>query len=222
MLRYVLMDLRLFDTDTGKDSSRKGLLWLLESLTRWNQLYLKDNPGTPLLYQSGIRYAVPEQFQKAKNSPLRVISEALKNTRDRKVLEALDEINAMCGGEHFRDIPALIENREGDCDNVACYRVAELRHRGIAAQPYITWRRRPTGGMTYHALVRWPDGSSEDPSLLLGMGGEEKAKERAEEIRKNAEREQMAIAALKKKHSGVSIPSLSLPVEWDGIDWGDQ
>ena len=34
----------------------------------------------------------------------------------------------------------------------------------------------------------WPDGSSEDPSLLLGMGGAAKAKERHEEERKLAER----------------------------------
>jgi hypothetical protein len=42
--------------------------------------------------------------------------------------------------------------------------------------------------MIYHAIVQWPDGSSEDPSLILGMGGASRADDRREEIRKNAER----------------------------------
>ncbi len=86
-----------------------------------------------------------------------------------------------------------------NCDNVASWRVAELRQAGIQARPWMTKRTRPDGGTTYHALVQWPPfgagnlgneskWTSEDPSLLLGMGGASRTAERAEEIRKNKER----------------------------------
>jgi hypothetical protein len=81
-----------------------------------------------------------------------------------------------------------------NCDNVATWRAAELRQAGIPANPYMTNRVRPDGGTTYHVLVQWPPmtwcpyPTLEDPSLLLGMGGAERAADRAEEIRKNAER----------------------------------
>lgn len=86
-----------------------------------------------------------------------------------------------------------------NCDNVASWRAAELRELGIRAQPYITWRRRPDGGMTYHVIVRWPDGTAEDPSLLLGMGGAAKEQDRREEERKLAERMVDFIEGIKAK-----------------------
>ncbi len=81
-----------------------------------------------------------------------------------------------------------------NCDGLACWRAAELRQAGIPARPMMTKRKRPDGGTTYHALVVWPPfgstphESSEDPSLLLGMGGTDRAADRAEEIRKNEDR----------------------------------
>ena len=98
-----------------------------------------------------------------------------------------------------------------NCDNLAAWRVAELRQGRIPARPYMTKRRRFDGGVTYHALVIWPSlaelcrlglipaallrgrddvdyETSEDPSLLLGMGGARRIRDRAEEIRKNRER----------------------------------
>ena len=98
-----------------------------------------------------------------------------------------------------------------NCDNLSCWRAAELRQAGIKAAPYMTSRTRLDGGTTYHALVVWPslrdlvrDGvlteeairgrddvdfqTTEDPSLLLGMGGDRRSYDRAEELRKNQER----------------------------------
>jgi hypothetical protein len=74
--------------------------------------------------------------------------------------------------ENWQDIPTLLETGFGDCEDLACYRVAELNTWGIIAGPYIKWRRNPkTGNYTYHALVRRPDGKIEDPSRALGMNG---------------------------------------------------
>ena len=75
--------------------------------------------------------------------------------------------------ENWQDIPNIIEQGEGDCEDLSCWRVAELRHvAGIRARPFITWRQMPNGSLRYHALVKWPDGRIEDPSLALGMRGE--------------------------------------------------
>ena len=79
--------------------------------------------------------------------------------------------------EHWQDIPHIIEAGMGDCEDLACWRVAELRHvAGIRARPFITWRKSGKGSLRYHALVKWPDGRIEDPSLALGMRGEMKRK----------------------------------------------
>jgi hypothetical protein len=75
-----------------------------------------------------------------------------------------------------------------NCDNVASWRAAELRELGVNAKPYITWRQRPDGGYTYHVVTRYPDGTIEDPSLLLGMGGIARDADRKEEERKLGER----------------------------------
>lgn len=72
--------------------------------------------------------------------------------------------------EEWRGIAALHEEREGDCEDLACARSAELIARGgRSARPVFRWRR--LGRLSvYHILVRHSDGGIEDPSLLLGMG----------------------------------------------------
>lgn len=70
--------------------------------------------------------------------------------------------------EVWQDIPTLYAAGFGDCEDLACARIGELRAQGVHAMPYVTWR--DVGGRTiYHALVRWPDGRIEDPSRALGM-----------------------------------------------------
>lgn len=73
--------------------------------------------------------------------------------------------------EIWQDIPTTLARGFGDCEDLACWRIAELQQEGIAAMPYITWRKRRDGGTVYHALVRHPDGLIEDPSRALGMHG---------------------------------------------------
>jgi hypothetical protein len=201
MLRHVLFDMAMFDGEDDRANSQKRVLWLLEALTRCDQLYLQNHPDTPLIYQSGIKYIVPAQFEKTDVPEIAALRDFLKaKGAPQSLFDALDKIyNIVGGGEIFREIPRIIENGGGDCDNVASWRAAELRQLGIDAQPYITWRTRPDGGMTYHVIVRWPDGSSEDPSLLLGMGGASRASDRAEEERKLGERLGNFVAALKAR-----------------------
>jgi hypothetical protein len=190
LLRHILFDVEFFADEADRANSQKRVLCLLEALVWCNRLYLQQHPDTPLIYKSGIKYKVPAQFEKEKLPEIDTVGKFLKSKgAGDDVMRAFKALSDMCGGgEHFREIPRIIENGGGDCDNVASWRAAELRELGIDAKPYITWRQRPDGGYTYHVIVLWPDGSSEDPSLLLGMGGEARAADRREEERKLGER----------------------------------
>ena len=204
-LRFVLFDLTLFAKGDDPKESRKDLGWLLEGLCQRDMAFLKEHPDTPLLYQSGVTYERPAQFQ-----GLCPEASVLKNAlgpmaADPQVADALETVQAALGGERFRDIGRIIEKGEVDCDNLGCWRAAELRQNGIAASPFITWRQRSDGGTTYHVLVRWPDNTLEDPSLLLGMSQPERAADRQEEIRKNNERIQMVKDAAAKKPLPTSV-----------------
>ncbi len=194
MLRFVLFDTTLFSDAEDVEAARLNLMWILEALCQRDQTYLQQRPSTPRLYRSGVKYEVPAQFD-GECEESRVLREALGSAaKRREVAKVLDLVQQVFGGERFRDIGRILEKGAVDCDNLACWRVAELRQAGIKARPYMTHRTRPDGGTTYHALVLWPPfGSvkyetSEDPSLLLGMGGSGRTAERAEEIRKNQER----------------------------------
>lgn len=72
--------------------------------------------------------------------------------------------------EYWKGIAETLEDQQGDCEDLACWRCAEIivRER-IAAEPI--FRYRNVGRLSvYHILVRYPDGRVEDPSALLGMG----------------------------------------------------
>ncbi len=85
------------------------------------------------------------------------------------------------GQEDWQDIPTTLALGYGDCEDLACWRAAELQVRsGIAAWPSFIWRRNPrSGGLLYHIQVSHPhaqvrvDGTrnwlTEDPSRRLGM-----------------------------------------------------
>lgn len=74
------------------------------------------------------------------------------------------------GTEVWQDIPTTLKLGYGDCEDLAVYRCGVLQAKGILATPLITWRRS-AGRTVYHALVQWPDGKVEDPSLARGMRG---------------------------------------------------
>ncbi len=210
MLRYVLLDLRLY-RDGNPRLNTKGLLGFLDALTYWNEIYLDEHPDTPPLYQSGVRYALPEPFQRGMPSASK-IREALlaAGLPDQMAGELADTIAT---GEHFRDIPALLENRRGDCDNVAAMRAAELRTVGVDASVCLTEHKRDDGGTTYHAFTRWPDGTGEDPSRILGMGGRHPNAMRARvaELANLAERrENLAASVAAYQNTGRSLSGSDL------------
>ena len=92
------------------------------------------------------------------------------------------------GREDWLDAPAVVRQRYADCEDLAAYRAAELRVAGHDdVEPVIKWQWIPRemmirqgypvhklpgkGVWLVHCCVRWPDGRVEDPSKILGMGG---------------------------------------------------
>lgn len=74
--------------------------------------------------------------------------------------------------EDFAIVPAIIARGWGDCDDLASWRVAELRMQGEKAKIRIQWRKYENGRKLYHVVVRRANGDIEDPSRILGMGAE--------------------------------------------------
>jgi hypothetical protein len=78
------------------------------------------------------------------------------------------------GFDEWQDVPDTIARRSGDCEDLACWRVAELRCGGeYGATHLITVEDMPDRNgqivTTYHICVLRADGSKEDPSRRLGM-----------------------------------------------------
>lgn len=79
--------------------------------------------------------------------------------------------------EEFADCLTVCRRGWGDCDDLVAWRVAELRVLGdpklglspCKATIKVYWREW-FEGRGFHAEVRLPDGSVEDPSRFLGMG----------------------------------------------------
>lgn len=91
------------------------------------------------------------------------------------------------GREDWPDVLEVYRLRWGDCEDLAAIRAAELRVAGVECEPVIKWQWIPRemmlaqgypadklpdrGVWMVHCCVRFPDGSVEDPSKILGMGG---------------------------------------------------
>ncbi len=192
-LRHIHVETTMFENEDIVNETQRDLCWWLEALTQRNQSYLKARPNTPPLYRSGVVYERPNQTR-GDVTEVRLLREALGRKANRADLaQVLDLVQQVLGGEHFCDIGVILERGAIDCDGLACWRAAELRQLGVRAVPWMT-HRKANGGTIYHALVRWPPfasipyETSEDPSLLLGMGGEARAADRRKEIEKNVER----------------------------------
>jgi hypothetical protein len=137
---------------------RAGVMGLMLENCAW----LYEYPQTPLLYQSGCFYK-PEK----------------RETQGSKVVQY---------GEDWQTIPYVMHAGFGDCEDLGAWRSAELRMlpfmlkfkatgikdkslitKGIKATPFIKVRQMPGGSWRAHVVVKWPNGTIEDPSAKLGM-----------------------------------------------------
>lgn len=73
------------------------------------------------------------------------------------------------GLEDFFDIPTLLEQGYGDCEDLAAWRIAEYWFTGNYASPLVTWTEYDNGDIEFHVQVHTPQGI-EDPSWVKGMG----------------------------------------------------
>ena len=73
------------------------------------------------------------------------------------------EPNHGTGIEEFADPFLLLARKEGDCDDLCIYRLAEIQAAGRSASCRAVW-----DGTQLHVQVRHPDGSLEDPAKELG------------------------------------------------------
>lgn len=70
------------------------------------------------------------------------------------------------GTERWQTCEQVFSRNVGDCEDLACWRVAELRQAGEVDACAIVSR---TGRRLWHVRVLRADGTIEDPSRMLGM-----------------------------------------------------
>lgn len=73
------------------------------------------------------------------------------------------------GAEHFDHGGTVIARKWGDCDDLAPYHAASLRHSG--EDPGATAIVQKSGPSRWHAVVQRSNGDIDDPSKRAGMGG---------------------------------------------------
>jgi hypothetical protein len=74
------------------------------------------------------------------------------------------------GKEEWLSTPALFARGAGDCEDLAADLAASYQLAGIDARPMLQLESRSITGDVWHVIVVLPDGRTEDPSRLLGMG----------------------------------------------------
>lgn len=121
------------------------VLGLVRALVDINVAYLKAHPETPGLYESGVIYRQQQTVA-----------------------------GAYTGIDMWWDIPQVLSQGEGSCEDLAAWRVAELQIRGKGslqrnARPFVHSKSALNGDTVYHVVVKDPEGREEDPSVLLGM-----------------------------------------------------
>jgi len=69
--------------------------------------------------------------------------------------------------EPWKDVPALLDSRKGDCKSLVAWRIAELRAQGYMALVHVVYTARVSDDL-FHVQIRRKD-KLEDPSRFLGM-----------------------------------------------------
>lgn len=170
----------VFKFQGAQEYSERVLGCLLWALVFADEAYLKGAATPPpALYDSGVYWKAEEPLG------VSVCPEGV-------------------GQELFLGIRQILNQGFADCEDVACWRAAELRmgkvppkkgmppfpgHPPVTAVPCPYRGMKPDGPAvlpaffsrktgpretTIHIVVAWPDGFVEDPSRVLGMGGARK------------------------------------------------
>lgn len=90
----------------------------------------------------------------------------LSDGRHPKLYESGVRYRRERGREHWQSVEEIIAAGHGDCEDLSAWRCAELRLEGVECYAEVI----RTGPRMWHAIVRFSDGSYEDPSRELGMG----------------------------------------------------
>lgn len=143
-MKAIILRCDLFNAPGMKRYSERFLLHFLEAGCRANLDYLRMFPLTAPLYKSGVTYQM----------------ESMRELRPYDVPRI----------EDWYDIPTLYAVGHGDCEDLTMARVAELRIKGIKAEPFLKYQNIPGLGVMYHVLVKLKNGKFDDPSKILGMG----------------------------------------------------
>lgn len=73
--------------------------------------------------------------------------------------------------ERWLTAPVALQEGVADCEDLACWRAAELQMQGERARP--VYKQEQVSGLPgfrlWHILVERPGGKFEDPSRILGM-----------------------------------------------------
>lgn len=142
MAYRITLVLDLFKGPEDRELSHRVLQVMLESLYEINCEWLRVHPEAPGIYDDNVV------------------------THKKRMHYQQEE----AGHEDWQDIPTSLALGTADCEDLACWRAAELTVRqGIKATPTFTFKPRRNGGMLYHIIVKLPDGTIEDPSKKLGM-----------------------------------------------------
>lgn len=133
----------------GSKLPERAIELLLESLAAWNVELLSQmrrrNIAFPRLYESGVRYE-----------------------RERNWIQLPDGRIERVGLEDWIDCLEAVRRGQADCEDLACWRAAELRLEGLPAK-VLFFIGEHDGRRLFHIIVDRGDGQLEDPSRALGM-----------------------------------------------------
>ena len=123
--------------------------------------------GTHPMYRVTVRRPLHDDM--SENWKTRSLNDATStkvlSIREEEPTECCD-ITTESGRFYLPETDVVVHN----CEDLACWRVAELNVRqGIAAVPIFGFRTLSNGDVVYHIRVQYPNGQIEDPSRLLGM-----------------------------------------------------
>jgi len=72
--------------------------------------------------------------------------------------------------DDWQDIRTCLDKKYADCEDLSCWRCAELWLEGINALPFpVLQNGEKNEAQLWHIQVLWPNGYIEDPSVILGM-----------------------------------------------------